>query len=92
MSETDHLTEPNAELAEQVRRTPPGMAHWAGTGPAGQTCAGCGHYGYWYETRTGKSGRRASACELYFRRCHTHGNTLPAATPACKYFNPRLTK
>jgi hypothetical protein len=37
----DYLTEPNPELAALVKATPPGMAHWAGTGPAGKVCRDC---------------------------------------------------
>jgi hypothetical protein len=87
---TKHLTEPNPDLAEQVKRTPQGMAHWAGSGPEGATCGGCSHYGYWYTTWTNKKRRKPSGCELYYRRMHTHPDSpLPKATAACKYFEPK---
>lgn len=82
----DHLTEPDPELARLREKTPPGMAHWAGTGPEGKTCGGCNHWGYWYETRAGISKRKTSCCEVYYRHLHIHGGSLPATTPACKYF------
>lgn len=83
-----HLTEPNPALAEQVRRTPDGMAHWAGTGPDGATCAKCEHYGYFYEDRAGQSRRKPSACALYARRMQKHGGNIPSDTDACKWFEP----
>ena len=45
MKNNDHLTAPNATLAEQVRASVPGMAHFALTGPAGRTCRECEHWG-----------------------------------------------
>lgn len=78
-----HLTEPNQELARLVRATPHGMAHWAGTGPAGATCGRCTHYGY--SVWTGH--RKPNNCALYYSRMGVHGRRpLPETTPSCKYF------
>jgi hypothetical protein len=30
----DNLTQPDADLAHKIKSTVPGMAHWAGSGPA----------------------------------------------------------
>jgi hypothetical protein len=43
----DQPAPPNApanDLDRQVRDTPPGMAAWAGTGPADRTCEQCRHF------------------------------------------------
>lgn len=36
-----HLTEPDKQLAQWVKDTPAGMAHWSGTGPEFKTCREC---------------------------------------------------
>jgi len=87
----DHLTEPDPVLEQQRLLTPHGMAHWAGTGPAGKCCKSCVHWGYWYTGWSRKrndevSRRKSSCCEIFYRRTGVHGGTLPAGTPACKYF------
>jgi hypothetical protein len=81
-----YLTEPNPELAKLIRATPHGMAHWAGTGPAGASCDRCAHYGYF--DQNGR--RKPNGCALYFARTGVHGrDQLPKGTPACKYFNEK---
>jgi hypothetical protein len=50
------LTKPDPEFAQQLRQSTPGMAHFAGTGPLGATCGGCGYLtGF---VRRGKGGDR----------------------------------
>lgn len=38
---SEHMTVANPALAALQSETVPGMAHWANTGPAGQSCASC---------------------------------------------------
>lgn len=83
---SDHLTEPNIDLASKRKRTPPGMAFWAGTGPAGATCRGCEKWdslGYYADCGLLKD----SPCAKYRSMMNgTQGDKLPHFTPACKYF------
>lgn len=93
--ESQHLTEPNADLAEKRRRTPAGMAFWAGTGPANKTCRECELWKY--EPRDGyMSGSgllKESPCEKYARMMNIlAGPKLPYYTPSCKYFEPAVTE
>jgi hypothetical protein len=59
----------------------PGMAHLAGTGPEGATCAGCTHF---------------ARCNIWIGRCKQYvtitgknGATFPLITASCKFFAPR---
>jgi hypothetical protein len=47
---TPHLTASYPpELTAQIRATRAGQAHWAGAGPAGETCGKCAFHGYWQQ-------------------------------------------
>lgn len=81
-----HLTEPDPDLADMRRRTPPGMMYWAGSGPSGKTCSGCKHFGYGHLNRKEKWIRKPRGCALYWRAMGKHQEPLPRETPACKYF------
>lgn len=68
---TDHLTKPDLALARLQERTVPGMAHWAGTGPAGANCRECvfwgtpkGQKGY-YSTMSGDGQLKPRPCRKY---------------------------
>lgn len=75
--------------------TPPGMAHWAGTGPAGTTCRECRWWmttGKWSEDQ-GPGGGGAplpARCRRYkaFGMLKRFGPALNHDTPSCKYFLP----
>lgn len=85
---TPHLTEPDADLAEKRRRTKPGMAFWAGTGPAGKTCRGCKNWhsdGYLVASLLLKD----SICDKFKSMMNGEaGPALPHYTISCKYFEP----
>lgn len=87
-----HLTEPDQDLAEKRRRTPPGMAFWAGTGPAGATCRGCQFWlsdGYLADCGLLKD----SICGKYRSMMNGEaGAKLSHYTPACKYFAAELSE
>lgn len=91
MGTTDHLTEPNPDLADKRARTPPGMAFWAGTGPANTTCRGCQHWrsgGY----LIGTGMLMDSPCGKYESMMNGEtGPRLPHFTPSCKYFAENAT-
>lgn len=78
----------NPELEKAEARTAPGMAHWAGTGPAGATCGKCAFYGYAYVDKYGDARRKQSACGMFFKMMmqKQHGDSLDPQQIGCKYF------
>jgi hypothetical protein len=71
----------NPGLAALVRVTVPGMAHWAGSGPEGETCGGCAEW-----TRLGNK----RLCAKYRYMMGEWGKRyIPPLTAACKYFIPK---
>ena len=78
----------------------PGMASFAGTGPAGKTCESCAQRGYWrarkskFNPRTGlieERGYQSSSCRMFLTLTHSHGPAVDKNWRACKYYeaNPR---
>ena len=66
----------------------PGMAFFAGTGPAGKTCGDCMHRGYYRETKSGNSysSYKVSKCAVFKKLTGTHGADIRPDNHACKYF------
>lgn len=58
----------------------PGMAHFAGSGPAGKKCNQCHHWGYW------RGGKRYRGCAKTFFLTNSHGAEVAGKNLACKYF------
>jgi hypothetical protein len=89
-----HLTSIDPELDKRVKATPPGMAHWAGTGPDGATCGQCRHYGYDTPLRNAHDNvigtvEKLNSCRRFFELMRRHGKPLPPLTPSCRHFRPR---
>jgi hypothetical protein len=92
----DHLTQlPGVPSADDAR---PGMAFYAGTGPAGKTCGDCTWRGYErlsekkkVNRRTGREEQRAfrsGGCEQYRRLSGgQHGPAVRLYWAACRYFS-----
>jgi hypothetical protein len=79
------LTQPDPEFAQKLRRTVPGMAHFAGTGPVGEACGQCS-----YLAETTRRGKRFARCGKYTELMDGKpGDAVPKSTPACRYFSPR---
>ncbi len=76
------LTTPNPELQQPIRRTPPGMAYWAGThtDPTA-TCSACAHF----IKSTGKA-KNKGRCGRYRDFTGRDGDQFDGGTRACKYF------
>lgn len=76
---------PNLTAREQKHNyTVPGMAHWAGTGPPGTTCATCRfHFGWCKKFRSmmTPTGQRR---EKLIR--------VPDNIPSCKYYEQKAAK
>jgi hypothetical protein len=93
---TPHLTEGYEDrvLVEQINKTHRGMAHFAGSGPAGETCASCKHFGLWQEIHnalgllTGRKWHRGK-CGKAFQMTAAIGPMVPPETAACKYHERR---
>lgn len=94
IADQSHLTVTDAEFETQRRRTWPGMAHFAGTGPKQTTCRECLRWGVpgddpGYYARTGKHHGEVKPrpCSKY--RELMNGSIGPAVPPtagSCKYF------
>lgn len=78
-------------LTQPDLRSQPGMAHFAGTGPEGKTCGQCAHYGFYRESKVGKS-YRVSGCGKYQRLTGHPGPAFHKDTSSCKYFEPKPTE
>jgi len=61
------------------------MAHFAGTGPLNSRCADCKFYGYYRESRFGKS-YRTTACMMFKKLTGKHGPEFDRMLLSCKYF------
>lgn len=75
----------------------PGMAYFAGTGPAGRTCGSCVHRGYKRQPKYGRWDEKlqrevfrlykVSSCALFRKFAGgQHGRPVAADNPACKCY------
>lgn len=82
----DGLTTVNPDLEQQVARTIPGMAHWAGTGPAGSTCGTCRYF-----TSVSRGLGSSTRCDKYSQMMNGRSGPkkLPPETAGCKYFEKK---
>ncbi|MGY2987648.1 hypothetical protein [Bradyrhizobium sp. USDA 4508] len=73
----------------------PGMAHFAGTGPAGKTCGDCKWRGYFRKGRDKFNPHtnlieskqvKTMGCREFLRLSHSHGPAVYKGWPACKFF------
>lgn len=87
---SSHLTQPNAHLGRLIAATPPGMAFWAGTGPASITCRECAffdHQNSYYATGGGHGGMlKPARCKKFAQLTQKLGDKISHDTRACKYF------
>jgi hypothetical protein len=77
----DHLTKPDPKIARLVRKTPPGMAHWASTGPAGATCGRC----LFYQNKTERCGKYIAMMRAGGSR-NVPVLKVPSSTEACRHY------
>lgn len=81
------LTVIDADLERAEMQTAPGMAHWAGSGPAGAKCGNCRFYGYEFVKPNGNHSFKRSACGKFYAMTRRHGGSLEECQIACKYFD-----
>jgi hypothetical protein len=89
---SSHLTNISAEKMS----TAPGMAHYAGSGPAGRFCGDCRFKDYSREV-VDKFGqlvkiRRSGGCAKFHALTGTHGPAIRPYLRACRYFEPAEAK
>jgi hypothetical protein len=81
------------ELERQLRRTYPGQAHFAGTGPVGARCEHCCHLGYWRQHRNAAGAityvQRVGGCAKFYALTGNHGAVVPPSAEACRHFEAR---
>lgn len=80
------LTQVDPELERRVSATTPGMAYWAGTGPAAATCAACS-----FLVSLNRGVGTSTRCAKYAQMMNgKYGpKKLPPDTRACKYFEAK---
>jgi hypothetical protein len=72
-----------------------GMAYFPGTGPAGENCGRCQHYGVWRKANEGTNYERlywSGACAQFKRLTGKHGPPIGRENSACKYFEGKRKK
>lgn len=80
-----YLTDVGSVSKATARRTPQGMAHWAGTGPEGKTCGDC-HFYVLLQSGFGRTPR----CEKYHQLMGRWGSKrLDSATLSCRHFEQK---
>jgi hypothetical protein len=85
---TNHLTDTPGSHNITAR----GMAHFAGTGPAGKHCRDCWFKGYncHVKNRHGISkSSRSEGCEKFYRLTGEHGPAVRGDLHACRHFLER---
>ena len=79
------------EVIGLLSQTHQGMAHFAGTGPAGATCRECKfwqHQKTWSsETGKGHGAPMPARCMRYQQLMHEPGKMVPHDARACKHFD-----
>jgi hypothetical protein len=82
------LTKHNSKLDDYVARTPEGMAHWAGSGPDGKTCATCRYFGQVARETATKTIMSKDRCKLYTKMMNgkVGPHPLPPSTPSCNKY------
>jgi hypothetical protein len=83
-------------LANQIRATSPGMAHWAGSGPADTWCSSCWFFGYYKNTHNSAgeiitSKFRRLGCGKYHELTGRHGPDIDGNPKSCRHYTPRPT-
>lgn len=78
-----------AELG--MKNTPPGMAHWSGTGPEGTSCRECALYTFEGRYTSGSKthpagGLKPGRCRKYHQLMKRKGKPFVHSKPSCKHF------
>ncbi len=80
-----HLTSISGPEVERAwRETPPGMAHWAASGPPETKCVDCRHLDLAKDSKIEKA-----RCRKYATLMRRPGKKFSKRTAACKFFEAR---
>lgn len=89
----EHLTTIDPKLDALRRRTWPGQAHFAGTGPEHTMCHTCEHWtgcgtetGYYSKNGNNHGMIKPRPCEKYRSLMSEIGPAVPYSAAACKYY------
>lgn len=91
----NNLTSMFDEQSERgFRDTPPGMAHWTGTGPDNTTCRECAHFGregrYIADSpKHAKGELKPAHCNKYWQLMRGKGPKIKPSLASCKHFEAR---
>jgi hypothetical protein len=89
---SSHLT----HASEEQIATAPGMAFFAGTGPADKTCGDCKFKGYFRRVVNASghfvTSKRTGGCAKFHAMTGTHGPAVNKYLRSCKYFEPGEAK
>lgn len=67
----------------------PGLAHFAGSGPAGKACADCVSRGYYRQSQSSDNTYRYQGCAKFKSMTGRSGPEVRPDNRACKYFEPK---
>jgi hypothetical protein len=88
------MSEQQPTAYELCYTTPPGMAHYRGTGPSGETCSSCKHF-MGHKRRKGRIEIVAARCKRYMRMLRANGvravpvYLLDPDTASCRFHELR---
>ena len=90
-----HLTDMFGEWDQAYRKTHPGQAHLAGSGPESKTCRECAHFTNEgrYSANSAKhpgNGLKPGYCRKYTALMKKKGPKFPHAARACRHFEQHL--
>lgn len=85
----NHLTkvqEPRIQL--MIEHTPPGMAHWSGTGPAGVNCVDCGHarFNGYYKKTNHQGALKPIKCAQFMKMMPGTAPSFEPRTASCRFY------
>jgi hypothetical protein len=80
----NYHTELYPELASLIQATPAGMAHWAGTGPAGKVCRDCAAWVLIENKRLCEKYKRMMGKDEWDMK-----KVIPGDTAACRHFEQK---
>ena len=85
---TLHLTAGHPKkLAEQIRSSFSGQAHFAASGPAKTTCGDCVFHNDYFASEERR--RRRPGCLKFYQLMKRHGDAVPATAKSCRYYEPK---
>lgn len=76
-------TVPDGHLVREAAASPPGMAHFTGTGPPGTSCIDCGHF------VVGDKMIQTGSCRQYMQMTRRPGLRFNGRIASCRYYKEK---